>query len=501
MFELSVACKYLIPRWRQLSVSIISLISVFVISLVVWLIIVFFSVTEGLEKNWVQKLTALTAPVRVMPTEAYFRSYYYLIDNLSEASNYSLKTINEKKSSLLSDPYNPEIDEEIPSSWPLPDSNSDGSLKDLVKLPFHFLSEIKGVSGLKANDYELTATEISLDLIRSPQLGLGQENNKYSTHSSLNYPVYLGNFDPDNLQLSHTFASISQADLNNLLRLTEVSSFHQRELPNLSDSETFQKKLTHFLSLNRITAFKTKPTGWTISPSILPPQFEWKGAILLKQGRPVQAYIPAKETDLSMIQKELREAGFTTISGTITKNNKQLSLSFQDHPSKEVSERFPLILFGSINIPAKIDEKSVENARKLNQLYFSIEVMIQGTRLKGIVPYDGFEIAQSEKKIATTTSPLWVHKENSGLILPSEKEFGEGILLPKSFREGGVLVGDRGTLSYVAATTSLIQEQKIPVYVAGFYDPGIIPIGGKFVLANREVTSLIRSSHQQEGEG
>jgi lipoprotein-releasing system permease protein len=59
-------------------------------------------------------------------------------------------------------------------------------------------------------------------------------------------------------------------------------------------------------------------------------------------------------------------------------------------------------------------------------------------------------------------------------------------------------VGDRGTLSYVAATSSLIQEQKIPVYVAGFYDPGIIPIGGKFVLANREVTSLIRSSHQQE---
>ena len=49
MYELSVARKYLVPRWRQLSVSVISVISVLVIALVVWLIVVFFSVTNGLE--------------------------------------------------------------------------------------------------------------------------------------------------------------------------------------------------------------------------------------------------------------------------------------------------------------------------------------------------------------------------------------------------------------------------------------------------------------------
>ena len=36
------------------------------------------------------------------------------------------------------------------------------------------------------------------------------------------------------------------------------------------------------------------------------------------------------------------------------------------------------------------------------------------------------------------------------------------------------------------------------MYVAGFYDPGIIPIGGKFILANSSITSLVRSSHQQD---
>ena len=60
MYELSVARKYLIPRWRQLSVSIISLISILVIALVVWLIVVFFSVKDGLENGWIEKLVALT---------------------------------------------------------------------------------------------------------------------------------------------------------------------------------------------------------------------------------------------------------------------------------------------------------------------------------------------------------------------------------------------------------------------------------------------------------
>jgi lipoprotein-releasing system permease protein len=39
-----------------------------------------------------------------------------------------------------------------------------------------------------------------------------------------------------------------------------------------------------------------------------------------------------------------------------------------------------------------------------------------------------------------------------------------------------------------------MQEQQLPIYVAGFYDPGIIPMGGKMMMASPEVTSLIRSS-------
>jgi lipoprotein-releasing system permease protein len=60
MYELSIALKYLLPKKKQLSASIISLLSIAVIALVVWLIVVFFSVTHGLENRWVDRLKILS---------------------------------------------------------------------------------------------------------------------------------------------------------------------------------------------------------------------------------------------------------------------------------------------------------------------------------------------------------------------------------------------------------------------------------------------------------
>src|SRR5689334_13586771 len=127
-FELTVALKYLIPKWRQLSVSIISLISVLVISLVVWLVVLFLSVTEGIERKWIEELVALNAPLRMTPTEAYYESYYYLIDGVSLDANYSTKTIAEKLSAGQTDPYDPRVDQELAYDFPAPDRYEDGQL-------------------------------------------------------------------------------------------------------------------------------------------------------------------------------------------------------------------------------------------------------------------------------------------------------------------------------------------------------------------------------------
>jgi ABC-type lipoprotein release transport system permease subunit len=296
LFELSVAWKYLLPKRRQLSVSIISLISILVISLVVWLILVFFSVTRGLEKGWIEKLVALTAPVRVTPTEKYYDSHYYQIDRLSSASNYSFLSIGEK---LLAGryPYDPDVDEELPADFPSDES------KDLVKVLYNAIQTIPEVH---PSEYEATNAALRLKLIR--------EDVSHSTtgavQSILNQPMYITSFGDDPAHLNKTLLASSEKDLHNMV------------------------------------------------------------------------YLNGPEKRLKLENHDL-EAGF-------------------------------------------------------------------------------------------------------------------GILLPKSFRDAGVLLGDRGDLSYFAPGASALQEQRLAVFVAGFYDPGIVPMGGKFLLTNSNAVRAIRSAQGQD---
>jgi lipoprotein-releasing system permease protein len=288
LFELSVAKKYLIPRKNQLSASLIALMSVIVISLVVWLILVFLSVTDGMEQNWLQRLTALNAPLRITPTQEYYTSYYYKIDRLSSSSQFSHQSIGEKAISHRADPHDSAFDPEIPLGWPSPECAEDGSLKDPVKLAFRILSKVQEEQkDLAFQDYEVSGALLRLRLIR-PESNTSQQ-------------------------------------------LTQVS------------------------------------------------------------------YL----------------ASFPDRSPYIT----------------------PLLL---------------ESVLPLNE---------------------------------------------------------NGIILPKNFLENGVRIGDSGFLSYQAATMNAIQEQRLPISVAGFYDPGIMSIGNKFILVPHAITRLINGSgtgevlHNTESNG
>lgn len=508
MFELSVACKYLIPRRRQLSVSIISLISVLVIALVVWLIVVFFSVTDGLEKNWIQKLTALTAPVRITPTDAYYHSYYYLIDSISEASNYSNKSIGEKRKAVHTDPYQPDVDEEIPAYWHLPDRNADGTLKDLVKLPFASLDNIKQVEGVHGQDYELTATHIQLRLLRPAAHFHGNSIYGGTTQSMLSYPAYLGNFEPGNQSFGHTLLKIENQDLNNLLSLMGTMHANSGE-ESQNDRVLFapailQKRLANFFNLVEIRSLKTRPSGWTIPRRLLPEHAAWDVCVILKDQRAVKVFVPQAANKRFLLQQTMEEQGLTVVQGKAYIDNGAVAIFLSDGKEVEANPHLILTLAGGSTFAAQVDKTSIDRAKQVEEVRFNAEIPVQGTLLKGMVHYRGLEIANAELlPPAEENASLWIHLSaqpdgKTVFNLPKDPDIGEGIALPKSFRDAGVLVGDRGSLSYFSPTASTLQEQQIPIYVAGFYDPGIIPIGGKYILAGQEVTSLIRASHQQD---
>lgn len=281
-FAFSVALKYLIPRRKQLSVSIISVVSVLVISLVVWLAIVFLSVTEGIEKKWLDELTTLNAPLKVRPKDAYFQSYYYLVDSISASSNYTLKSLTEKLSCEKSNPYDPTVDVEPPNAFPEPLLNTDGSLKDLAKEAKEAILSLNGYSGLRVNEFE---------------------------------------------------------------------------------------------------------------------------------------------------------AGFGQLHLTLLQNGAEVFLS----------------------------------------------------QVSYIIPYD-----KDNQKFTKLLLPP--RKEDQTHLLSMKEKTGEAILLPKGFQKNKVLLGDGGYISYYTHTTSGMQEQRLPIYVSGFYDPGMMPLGNKMIFAEPKVANMLKGN-------
>jgi lipoprotein-releasing system permease protein len=206
MFELSVARNYLVPRRKQLSVSLIALMSVGVITLVVWLVLVFLSVTEGIERNWLDKLTALHAPLRITPTTAYFDSYYYQIDTISAASGYAAKSIGEKRRAAYTDPYSPDADQEVPADWPQPEGI------DLVKEAFRIVGQFPE---LTAQDYEISGAMMRLQIAKPLPDGT-------LAHSCLSQVTYLASLEEQNPRLSSLLLSPLANPLHDGARGTSV---------------------------------------------------------------------------------------------------------------------------------------------------------------------------------------------------------------------------------------------------------------------------------------
>lgn len=519
MYELSIAWSYLKPRWKQLSVSIISLISVAVIALVVWLILVFFSVTEGLEKGWMGKLTALTAPIRITPTEKYYNSYYHLVDSISEKSDFTAKGIREKKHSPLSDPYDPLIDPEIPLEWPAADRNPDGTLKDIVKETFSSIESVRQALGLSlkefsAQDYQMATGSIRLRLVR--EAGIAQPpQQKFITQ-----PSYIASFDAKNQQLKNSLLAPSTNDLTNILRMAPMTAGAMQS--NTKDplqpftGKRLTKRLHSFFDHISISALHPTITPdpnhplfhqWQL-PDTLAAPLEFSAFALSWKGRIEQIWIPQDRKSQQLLHDTLNEKGTQVTAGTLQITDKEkLFIPSQGSCPISLTERVKMIAWGPLVMQAEIIKESIDQANSIDKILFAINANIQGKSIEATIPLKGmtpYQIKQNSY-FATqpTPAPLWLYhvaEDGKGVFpkLPDDPSIGGAILVAKQLKEHGALLGDRGYISYYTPTTSSVQEQRIPVFIAGFYDPGIIPIGGKLITADYATTEMIRAGQQQE---
>ena len=505
MLELSVACKYLIPRWRQLSVSIISLISMLVIALVVWLIVVFFSVKDGLEASWIDKLISLTAPVRIVPTDHYYHSYYYLVDSISAESDYTLKTIREKLEAPSSNPYDPSSDEEPPLSWLRPDLEPDGSLNDPVKKAYQTLASMAHIPGLQVSDFEMTIGTLRLRLLRRntyadlPLLHTPQQN-------FIEQNAYIGTFDPETHSLAKALILPSPADLSNLLNQLGVSAENikedQPEMIIPLSTVTFRQRLKEFFKRLVIAELQTPSEGWNVPLNFLPAKTEFKGYLVYHQDRILQMILPLSVGFFSPALTQMNPND-NVIPAAVKIVDGQVHIRKKGETWEQLPTPIPLFIEKEATLSATLDSGSLEQVKKSQDLRFEVHFTLQGIPIKGTTTLGNLEIKKAEFIPVQDPSPYWLSKLPSSdgqwmLSLPTDPEIGEGILLPRRFKDSGALLGDQGYLSYYTATASSVQEQRVPIFVAGFYDPGIMPIGGKYILASRDTTAMIRSAYNNQ---
>lgn len=489
MFEISVAFKYLLPRKKQLSVSLISLMSVLVISLVVWLVLVFLSVTEGIEKKWLDKLTSLNAPLRITPTPAYYSSYYYQIDAMAAASHFEHKSISEKLKSPSADPYSYEEDGELPFNFPLPDRNPDGSLKDPVCQAYQILDGFKKSNqGLVYQDFEMGGALLRLQLLRSEaQVATGKV---HKSQSFLTQVSYIASYPDQSPYVQKLLLPIRSADVNHLYFLSQHATQHSREdAPSMlapAPLGAMQQRLQDLSKQACIRSLKTTYPYWKLPRNLLPQKAELKGCIAFENGNISHISIPVESNQpIKSVKDHIKE-------GVLQIQQGQLNFITKTKDCYPVPPSIPLIVEGDLSLKGALVEESLSFAKRLEEIQFAVSSHLQGIALEGKIHWDGVEIADADCALqANALTPYWA-KPNAPLPINEEKE--AGILLAKNFQDNGVLVGDRGYLSYSTSTTGSIQEQRLPVFVAGFYDPGVMSIGAKCILVPSTLAHTISSS-------
>ena len=482
MFELSIALKYLKPKKRALSTSLISHLSIFVISLVVWLCLVFLSITTGIEKNWLSKLTSINAPLRISPTNEYYRSYYYQIDSISGDSHYQNKTIGEKALTAISDPYSPSEDIEIPSYLPKPDCLEDGKLKDPVKGALSILDSFKEkYPDLSYQDYELSGALLRLSLRRQNFF-----EEKMSYLSQMSYLLSLTDHNP---KLPELILPPRVEDLNHLLyQLDKSLDEIQKDSPEWvspSSAEAKKKRLHSFFKYAQIQKAKV--------------QNHFRLLEILPKETSFTAFLSAKKSHLLLplsTNKDLSEFHRGKIY------YQEECWTFEDSEGKKLrlSPSFSASFEQPVSFDVSLIEESLEKSHDIKDVLFHVSGSFQGIPIDTDIPFFGFEIEEANPILyldnETSEEPLWGYflKEqgSSHFILPEDEE-SIGVLLPKAYQDTGVFLYDYGFLSYLNHSAASTQEQRIAIRVMGFYDPGIMPVGNRCLFVPHYITRTIHS--------
>jgi lipoprotein-releasing system permease protein len=303
--------------------------------------------------------------------------------------------------------------------------------------------------------------------------------------------------DEKNSTLSQALLPYSGDDIANIfaqlfVATPEVQS-DESDFIAIAEDSLLQKRLKDFFDHIVIKKVKSPVKGLLLEPA----SFQSEGTLSVlafedeNEGR--LFYVPSHLNKQHSVAEYLRKKGYDPkpAKAFISKGQAQVKIHEGSH---EISISQPrLYLDPQAEISSYFDMDSLKGTN-VQEIKIQIQETIQNLPYSAAVAMQGLQLLEAIEA-AGKSSPYMIYKniEDTQEIwsFPTNTEWGEPILLPKSFRDAGVRIGDQGFITYIAPTASSIQEQRLPIFIAGFYDPGIFPLGARFILARSEVLSFL----------
>ncbi len=460
-FELRIACSYLMPTRRNWSRSLLSLLSIFVVSLVVWLAMVFLSVSSGLQNLWIKKLIAIDAPIRIRPTDHYFRSYFHNVDSLSLKSDYESKSLWEKAESTA-DPHNLEIDGPLPNDLPKPQLDTQGQLQNPVKALFESLDQLPN---LRVADGTTAYSNCIIDV----QAADDEIDQKRSYH-----------------QMSLISPLIWRPELIDQLKKPighDWPIFFDRWFDAIGMGGKGNLIWRHL----KIASVLTRPEGIPLSVTSHPQKGTFD-AIAVDQS----LHLCATKSELKGLRARYG-ADARIVRGRFCGSSIVVDGDTKTHWS--------LIYHGALTALHPLNPSGHE--LNWRQIVCSLTTQIQGMPIAlssplGQLMMQGVEAIDDECAESAIAAALREYS-SSEIVKTAENQEVQGTLLygallPMPYGRNGARIGDLGSLQRSILTPGGVAMESLPVMVCGFFDATMMPLGTKIILTETKWCALLHEA-------
>lgn len=453
-FELRIALSYLLPTRRHWSRSLLSSLSILAISAVVWVVMVFLSVSSGLQRIWVGKLLALDAPIHIRPTKLYFET------RTPAGGLFAEKWL---KSCAPTSPANGEVAD---ANGEVAAQDLDNGIESDSEDPVVGLKTL--LNALVGNHYALFTTGYANTQVRVMKSGPSQQlqPERVFHQLSLIAPTV---WRPE---LLRALDSIPAGEWKGILQRW----FGHTRRPNARCGKSLLRTL-------QIRQLSTPANGWSLPKTAWPQCGQVRGVFLRGDLHICQNSDQHPQIDLSG----------PPVAATFTGDGIQIA---------GTSENCRRVLLHKTLFDAHLNGQI--RPTSADQLTFQLNAAVQGHRVCAEGQLRDLDIARVELESPLTGSQLLAQ------ALPDAGGYGgiadqrgadssdlHPVLLPRQFWQNGARVGDFALMESSVQTPAGPEVEPICALVCGFFDPGIMPLGGRLVLTDFQSAQLVHEGLPQ----